>query len=63
MSAGEYDELLSLVNQTKEDVIFPTYEQKKLQSRNYIVMGCLHFPWVNKDFFASVIKLIKTVLI
>ena len=59
MKNGEYDKVLDIVNRVKNSPNIPKYEVKKYKEGNYIVLGCLHFPWVNKEFFNSVIELIK----
>lgn len=59
MKRGEYDKALDLVNQAKNSPGLPKYIKKQYSAGNYVVLGCLHLPWVNEDFFAAVLKLIK----
>lgn len=59
MKAGRLDELMDLVNEVRNKEKYPAYLKKKYNQGNYIVLGCLHLPWVNKEFFDSLIKLIE----
>lgn len=59
MSSGEYDKAMDIINNAKNYKKYPKYIKKNYKPGNYIVLGCLHFPWVNKEFFNSALKLIK----
>lgn len=59
MENGNYDKAIDFINKIKNEENTTKYVKKDFDSGNYIVLGCLHFPFVNKDFFNSVIELIK----
>ncbi len=59
MATGDYDKAIDFINKIRQDEITPKYNKSSFESGNYIVLGCLHFPFVNKDFFNSVLNLIK----
>jgi len=59
IESGNYDKAIDFINKIKQDKITPQYKKQNYLPGNYIVLGCLHFPFVNKEFFNSVIELIK----
>jgi len=59
MENGNYDKAIDFINKIKQEEINPKYKISSYKEGNYIVLGCLHFPFVNKEFFSSVIDLIK----
>lgn len=59
MENGDYDKAIDFINKLKKEQESPIYKKQNYKEGNYIVLGCLHFPFVNKEFFQSVLNLIE----
>lgn len=59
MENGDYDKAIDFINKLKKEQENPIYKKQDYKEGNYIVLGCLHFPFVNKEFFQSVLNLIE----
>ena len=58
---GRINEAVDILQGIKKEQAVPRYEPSVFKPGLYVVMGCLHLPFHNKDFFKSACKLIKAV--
>jgi len=58
---GRIDEAVDILQGIKSERIVPKYEPSQFSSGLYVVIGCLHLPFHNKDFFEAACNLIEDV--
>jgi len=58
ISAGKIEEAIDLLTRVEKEVDKPSYTTSKFKDGNYVVLGCSHLPFHNKEMWTATCKLI-----